>query len=208
MTGAMMLALWEISTFPKCRYHVFLSHCAEDREWLVVPLLERLQRRQIVAWIDRDHYGPGGDPYEKLRENILLSRHTVFLITEGMLSQSRGWTALEKAYAGLLQDNLRCGATELCRVELPLLFLAKGHDVFPRTVWLPLESKGVYHGTRDGEPLDWAEDQIVRFVYAEARRGLALGEALEQDPRFNDKRPGLADRVSATYPSLDPMPTP
>ena len=33
-----MPARWQISHWPKCEFHVFLSHCAEDREHFVIPL--------------------------------------------------------------------------------------------------------------------------------------------------------------------------
>jgi hypothetical protein len=203
-----MLASWEISSFPKCQYHVFLSHCAEDRDWLVDPLYDRLSRLRIVAWFDRTHFGPGGDPHEKLRENILLSRHTVFLVTEGMLTQGRGWACVEKAYTGLLQENLRSRTTQLCRIELPLFFLPTSSVTFDRSVWSTVRSSGVYHGPGDGDPVEWAAAQVARFVYSETKRGRSLGADLEIDPTLIDGRPGLIDRVCATYPFLDAPPLP
>ncbi len=51
--------LWQIQSFPSCTHHVFLSHCREDREWLVFPLEEELRRRGVIPWLDRHEYPYG-----------------------------------------------------------------------------------------------------------------------------------------------------
>ena len=38
-----VLVFWTISSFPDCQWHVFLSHCREDRARLVDLLLDSLQ---------------------------------------------------------------------------------------------------------------------------------------------------------------------
>src|ERR1035437_7632999 len=136
-----MLPLWEIASFPHCEHHVFLSHCAEDRRWLVDPLHARLKSHQIIPWIDRHHYLAGTDPYEALREGVLKCRHIIFLITLAMLEQARGWANLEKGYAGILQDNLREGTVDLCHVEFPLFFVARDNPVLARSIWSPVAPK-------------------------------------------------------------------
>jgi hypothetical protein len=55
-----MPAPWSLSSFPTCRYHVLLSHCAEDRDWLVAPLIERFESGWDHPLFDRHHY-PGWD---------------------------------------------------------------------------------------------------------------------------------------------------
>jgi hypothetical protein len=60
---------WQISSFPRCEYHVFLSHCALDRQEMVHPVYDELKRRGIIlsAWDSlRDrgifHQLADGDP--------------------------------------------------------------------------------------------------------------------------------------------------
>lgn len=95
--GNVAQAGWAIGTFPECRYHVFLSHCQEDRERLVFPLRDSLQRIQRIPWMDCHDYPKGRPPFAALRDSLLECRHVVFLITESMLDQPRGWTMIESA---------------------------------------------------------------------------------------------------------------
>ena len=39
---------WRLQFFPRCAYHVFLSHCREDMEWLIDPLYEALRQKAII----------------------------------------------------------------------------------------------------------------------------------------------------------------
>ncbi|HUG90408.1 MAG TPA: toll/interleukin-1 receptor domain-containing protein, partial [Planctomycetaceae bacterium] len=75
-----MPAGWSITQWPVCEYHVFLSHCAEDRKRLVLPVYRRLQQSGITPWIDQHDYPSGRDPFESLRENLLRCRHIVYFI--------------------------------------------------------------------------------------------------------------------------------
>lgn len=198
-----MPAPWIISHFPRCEFHVFLSHCAEDRAWLVRPLFEQLKRRRIIPWIDWHHYPSGTDPYEALRDNILRCRHVVYLITEAMLTQGRGWVLLEKAFAGLLQDNLRYSSMELCHVELPLCFLPRPHAILPRSAWQPIVPKGRFSPL--GNEIDWAAAEIERFVIQEQRRALDISTSGHHDPDVRawiNARAGLADRIFGAYPDI------
>ena len=52
---------WQITSYPRCEYHVFLSHCAVDRSTLVYPVYEDLMRRGIIPWLDREDYYYGRD---------------------------------------------------------------------------------------------------------------------------------------------------
>ena len=116
---------WQIQSFPACTHYVFLSHCGEDREWLVLPLYERLQSLGIVPWLDRHDYPFGRTSLEALRDGVLKSGR-IILVTKAMLEQSRGWSVVELAWAELLQDNLREAGAALQNVSLPLFFLGKG----------------------------------------------------------------------------------
>src|SRR5450432_1699111 len=114
---------WQITSFPRCEFHVFLSHCAADRTWLVHPVYEELRRRKIIPWLDRDDYYYGRDSRTALRDGLLRSRHIVFFITLGMMDYKRGWCSMELAYSGLLQANLSNPGGTLLNYELPLFFL-------------------------------------------------------------------------------------
>ena len=84
---------WQIASYPFCEFHVFLSHCAEDRDWLILPVYDALAQRGIIPWLDREDYYYGRDSRSALRDGLLRSRHVVFFITQAMLDNSRGWCA-------------------------------------------------------------------------------------------------------------------
>lgn len=199
-----MPARWSISHFPACQFHVFLSHCDEDRQWLVFPLRVRLQTLGISAWVDRHHYPAGTTPFEALREAILKCRHVVYLVTEAMLGQGRGWSVVEKSYAGLMQDSLTESGLELSHVELPLFFLSMHNAALPRAVWNSLRYRGRF-APGDVDHVAWAAEQIGRFVADEKARGLDFARDLDRDRQFRDRidsrnQAGLIDRVCARYP--------
>ena len=81
---------WEIQFFPLCTHHVFLSHCREDRQWLLHDVCEELQRREVIPWFDQHDYPYGRASFQALRDCVLKSRHVVFFVTDAMLSQARG----------------------------------------------------------------------------------------------------------------------
>lgn len=91
-----MPAQWRIEHWPSCVAHTFLSHCAEDRDHLVVPVYEELLRRRIVPWIDRKHYPLGRDAMEALQDELLKCRHVIYFVTPAMLNQGRGWAGTER----------------------------------------------------------------------------------------------------------------
>ena len=147
---------WQITSFPRCEYHVFLSHCAIDREFLVHPVNDELKRRGIFPWLDRDDYYYGRDSRTALRDGLLRSRHVVFFITLGMMDYKRGWCPMELAYSGLLQANLIHAGGPLLNFELPLLFLDRADVELPRTAWDVLRDRGIFHQPADGDPVIWA----------------------------------------------------
>jgi hypothetical protein len=187
-----------------------VSHCAEDRQWLAFPLYQRLKTRGLSPWLDTHDYPIGTDPYEALREGIVHCRHVVYLVTLAMLEQARGWPVLEKAYSGLLQDNLRVFGLELCHIELPLFFLPRAHPVLSRSVWQPILPRGKFHLAADGDAVDWAGREIEGFVRREERRAVELGVRIENDQHFQGtlgNRMGLMDRIGGAYPAIEPPDT-
>jgi hypothetical protein len=199
--------LWQLRFFPACTHHVFLSHCREDRDWLVFPLFEALRQQGIIPWLDRHDYPHGRNSFAALRDGILKSRHTVFLVTGAMLAQARGWGIIELAWADLLQENLREPGGVLQNVILPLFFLSQDDERLLRSAWQPTRDRAVFHTPQSGAPVDWAVRQIRGFLAREADRGVDNLAWLQRDSRARDRlneRQGLFDRVIAVYPTPAP----
>ena len=194
---------WTVASFPKCGFHVFLSHSAEDRPWLIEPLYDRLAKSGVIPWFDRHHYPLAVDPYEALRREILLCRFTAYLITEATLSHARGWQVIEKAYGGILQDCFAYFGIELSHIELPLFFVRRDHPVLARSAWQPLISKGRFHTPMDGDPPEWAFERISKFIREEETHSIQIQQHVANEPQLRDwvaSRTGMADRLSAAYP--------
>jgi len=201
--------LWQIQFFPLCTHHVFLSHCREDRESLVIPLSRELDEQGVIPWLDQHDYPYGQASFEALRAGVLKCRHVVFLVTQRMLSQARGWGIVELAWAELLQENLREPGGALQTVALPLFFLDPANARLRRSPWQTLHDKAVYHRRRDGGRVAWAARQVSAFVLREAQRGLDNGIWLEQDSRARARlgaRQGLLERITALHPGPIPAP--
>jgi hypothetical protein len=183
--------LWHLRFFPVCTHHVFLSHCREDRERLVFPLYTALQQKQVVPWLDQHDYPYGRTSFAALRDEVLKCRHTVFLVTEEMLAQSRGWCVVELAWADVVQENLREAGGVLQNIILPLFFLPQNHELLPRTVWQSVRDRGVFYRQEDGDELTWAVDQIAGFLGREASRGLdiTLARKIRKTPASRGRQP-------------------
>ena len=198
---------WQITSFPRCEYHVFLSHCAADRQTLVYPVDVELKRRRIIPWLDRDDYYYGRDSRTALRDGLLRSRHVVFFVTFGMKHYTRGWCHMELAYSDLLQANLIGTGGPLLNFELPLFFLDRTDVELPRTVWDALRDRGPFHHPADGDPVTWAVDQIVAFLHREQKLALDMAKMLVPGQPDHDAlagRPGLIERIT----QFDPGPIP
>jgi hypothetical protein len=224
---------WQIATFPRYTHHVFLSHAAEDRSRLVVPLWERLVARGVIPWLDRDDYTYGRSSRAALRDGILKCRHVVLLITDAMLRYNRGWCLLELAYAELLQANVIWPGGDLQHVILPLFIVRRNDRRLPRTVWqdrrterqffpgrLPLRNPvakmatnmlttaGILPAIATFESrAAWAADQILQFLRHE--QGFTQQKTVEvsQDPILRawvQSHPGLLERIT----SFEPGPIP
>jgi len=134
--------LWQIRSFPKCDYHVFLSHSQEDRDPLVEPTRIKLAARNVVTWFDQQDYYYGRPSRAALRDGILKSRHTVHFITDAMLGSSRGWCVMELSLVELLQGNLQVRGGQLAHPMLPLFFVSQDDRRLARSVWQDLRDQG------------------------------------------------------------------
>lgn len=204
-----MIGDWGIRHLPRCTHHVFLSHCAEDRDRLVQPLYSALENARYFPWFDKHHYPAGQGAFEALREGIIHCRHIVYLVTAPFLAQGRGWNSIENGYANLLQENLHFKSLELCHIQLPLFFLPQGHTVAQRSAWGPLLQRGRRYppGRVDSAAVTWVTQEIIAFIRQEERRGLSLAEQIANDPGF---RPLLADEPNLLRRVMcaDPPPIP
>jgi hypothetical protein len=194
---------WQVQFLPQCTHHVFLSHCREDRDWLVRPLNAALQSKAITTWLDLHDYPYGRTSLGGLRDGVLKSRHTVFLVTQAMLTQPRGWTVVELAWTHLLQENLCEAGGEMQTVALPLFFVERGSESLLRSAWQAVRDRGAFHTPADGDPVAWATRQIIAFLLRQEERGLDNARWLAEDSQAQtrlDSRQGLIDRLTARHP--------
>jgi hypothetical protein len=195
---------WQITAFPRCEYHVFLSHCANDRELLVHPVYDGLMRRGIIPWLDREDYYHGRDSRTALQDGLLRSRHVVFFVTLALMDYRRGWCPMELAYSDLLQANLLHAGGTLLNFELPLIVLDRTDSELPRTAWNALRDRGIFHQPADGDPVRWAVDRIIDFLHREQDLALDMAKVLiPGQPVYRELtgRPGLVERVTQFDPS-------
>ncbi len=198
---------WQITSFPRCMYHVFLSHCAADRTWLVHPVYNELMRIGIIPWLDREDYYYGRDSRTALRDGLLRSRHAVFFITVGMMEYTRGWCHMELAYGDLVQANLTHVGGPLLNFGLPLFYLDRANAELPRTSWALLRDRGQFFHPSDGDAVAWTVNQITRFLKSEQALALDLAKVIVPGQPIHDElagRVGLIERVTR----FDPGPIP
>ncbi len=204
-----MIGDWTVRHLPRCTHHVFLSHCAEDRDRLVKPLFSALEDAKYFPWLDQHHYPSGQEAFEALREGIIHCRQVVYFVTAPFLAQGRGWSIVENAFANLLQENLRHSSLEVCHVQLPLFFVPRTHGVLARSVWGPLLTRGRYYpaGRVDAGATAWATREIISFIQQEEKRGASLAEQMQTDPGFQPwlaAEPNLLRRVMGADPPSIP----
>src|SRR5260370_15745742 len=194
-----MIGDWGIRHLPRCTHHVFLSHCAEDRDRLVQPVYNALENARYFPWFDKHHYPAGQGAFEALREGILHCRHVVYFVTAPFLAQGRGWNSIEHGYANLLQENLHFRSLELCHIQFPLFFLPHGHALLQRSAWWPLVHRVRRYppGRVDSAAVTWATQEITAFIRQEERRGASLPEQIANDPAF---QPCLSDDPTLLRP--------
>ena len=195
---------WQITSYPRCEYHVFLSHCSIDRDGLVFPVYNELKRRGIISWLDREDYYYGRDSRQALRDGLLGSRHVVYFITLGMMDYRRGWCPMELAYSDVLQRNLISPGGTLLNYEFPLFFLDRADAELQRTAWGALRDRGIFYHPSNGDSVTWAVNQIVAFLQREQKVALNMLEEIVPGKQVHEQlagRTGLIDRVTLFDPS-------
>lgn len=199
---------WQLASFPKCEHHLFLSHCAEDRESLVWPVFERLQAAGVKPWLDREDYQYGRDSRTALRDAFGVSRHVVFFVTDHLLTTTRGWCILELGYAEIMQANLLGPGGTLLNVFLPLYFVRQTDERLPRSVWQLGRDRGSFYDSgSSGDRVAWCVAQLLAFLRREQRQTTRLAAHLREDARLRKQlaaTPGLLDRVTKFAPSRIP----
>jgi len=198
---------WQISAFPKCTHHAFLSHAAIDRQEIVLPVSEELQRRQIIPWLDQNDYPYGRDSRIALRDGILHSRHIVYFITLGMLDHRNGWCPMELAYSDILQKNLMSYGGTWTNLELPLFFVDRNDPHLNQTIWGALRDRGPSYSQQDGDIVEWSVNQIQQFLLREQLLSLnhAKNYPLVTSPGIPQVT-GLFERVTQFDPGSIPIP--
>ena len=166
---------------------------------------ESLRERGIRAWLDRHDYPYGRGSRAALRDALIGCRHVVFLVTDAMLTQPRGWCVQELAWTELLQDNLlHAGGPALQNVFLPLYFVEPSDSRLPRSVWQAARDKGVFCQAGVGRP-EWAVGQIEAFLRREEKLSAEFRRYARRNEGFRTglrAKHGLFDRVTR----FDPQP--
>lgn len=207
-----MPADWTIRSWPACTRHVFMSHCQEDRDRLVLPLGDRLEQSGCSIWIDKHNYPLGrANAFEVLRDKLLECRHVVFFVTANFLKQGRGWTGVERGYSTLLQENLMYGPREVCHVQLPLFFVPRNHKALARSAWGAVVGTGGGEfypgGCCDAGAIEWARRTILRFVWQEQQFSLEVFDRMQRDSRMRrslSSDPNLENRILGISPAPVP----
>ncbi len=175
---------------------------------LVLPVYRRLESLGIASWIDRHDYPYERDSRTALQNSILTCRHTIFFITEQMVSNARGWCVLELAYSEILQDNLNVSGGSLSHVMLPLFFVPVEASSVSRTVWKRVQDRGPYFDAKKSkDQVEWAVTEIVEFLKREENYASQMKKAIRGDPGILDQEKtdtGIKRRVSR----FDPHPMP
>ena len=197
-----MPATWHIQHWPRCTHHVLLSHCAENRNELIIPVFEELAQSNVISWLDQHHYPSGRESHEALRESLLKCRHVIYVVTPEMLQQGRGWCALECGYSAVIQRILN----DISHVELPLFFVDRTDPALQRSVWSTLVDRGIFIPLKaHKQPVTWAVRKILQFV---RREETWASEILERLPCDHQLQSSLANhnlRLRVTACDLPPL---
>lgn len=161
-----MLSAIEIQDWPSPKFHVFLSHVAEDRDRLIGHVHRKLIKNRITPWYDQTDYPAGMEPIDTLQESLLRCHHVVYFITACNLSQGRGWSSAERAISSRINRHFHIAAHGVHHYELPLYFVPHNHTETARSIWNPLRQIGQICPHRIGteKAIDWAVDVITKFV--------------------------------------------
>ncbi len=180
-----------------------MSHCREDAGELVLPVYDRLLLRGVSPWLDHHDYPLGPTSVQALQDGILKSRHVVFFITPSMLNVARGWCVVEYTLSRILQNNLQ-RSLEMSHVVLPLFFVDRNDPLLARSVWRDLVERGGFFapGATSSNTVEWAADQIIKFLVNEHKHTEFISQLLRQVPSYARmmEEPGLIERVTNVQP--------
>ena len=208
-----MPAQWRIEYWPGCVAHAFLSHCAEDRDGLVLPVFEELSAShrpvdgsRALSPRARGNRGVAGGTAQMPARDLL--HHTGNALPRTRMAGRR------TGMAATIQQHLRDGQ-EIAHVEMALLFVKTTDPAFQRSVWRSLVDKAECcphpvtlpaassdAGRRDWHehPVFWAAERVEQFVRQEERWAKELEVRFGEDPslgRSTRHEPYLVRRLLA-----------
>src|SRR4051794_10357538 len=70
---------------PTKRWDVFISHASEDKQSVVDPLADRLQRAGLKVWLDRQELKLGDSLREKIDQGLAESRFGLLIVSPRFL---------------------------------------------------------------------------------------------------------------------------
>jgi hypothetical protein len=163
----------------------------------------------VIPWFDRHHYPSSTDPFVALRNQLIRCRHVVYFITPHLLKQGRGWCAVERSYAELMQRHFECAAQTMWNLEVPLIFAERNDERLARSIWAPLLQKARWFGDRRAariSKIDWAVSEIQLMLQQQHAQIDSIASHIKSDASLNafiGQYPGLDERLVSRLP--DPL---
>jgi len=206
-----MTSNWLIDHWPNKGFDVFLSHVAEDRDRLILPVYEALKQRKRIPWIDQVDYPLGVESIDALRQHLVRCSHIVYFITPAMLTQGRGWTAVERTLSSLIQSQFHFGSQVFYHFQVPLIFLPSEMQAkaeYVRSIWSPLKELGItcpFDAQENPEKAqEWATELIDDFVRKEQVAAVSHRKQLAEQQNaseFFSTRKGLMEWLCSLGPN-------
>jgi hypothetical protein len=168
---------------PKGGYDVFLSHASEDKMSFVLPLVDELERRGIIVWLDHQQLMLGDSLSEKIDEGLSEARFGVVVLSHAFFAKR--WPRRE------LDGLVTRETTSDTKVILPVWHGVTAEDV------------AKYSPTLAGR-LAAHSDAGIRAVADQIERVLNESATVEPHPRSAKVRvPSVGQRSDAPDPSAD-----
>ncbi|TOK67848.1 toll/interleukin-1 receptor domain-containing protein [Vibrio parahaemolyticus] len=137
-------------------WDVFISHASEDKESLVLPLVDLLLSRGLKVWLDKGEIFLGDSIREKIDEGLARSQFGVVVISHNFFSKN--WTRAEL-------DSLFSKEMGGKKVILPVWHNISVEEV---SEYSPLIAGKLAASTSDG--LEHVAEQISRAIFQSGRK--------------------------------------
>ena len=121
---------------------IFISHASEDKNEIVEPLVQTLEKNGISCWYDKKDITWGDSIVEEVSKGLISSKYVVFIITRTFLAKK--WTHIE------LNNTLNMQITSGEKKVLPIVV----GDIQPYELPLLLQDKKYIEWNHQQEIVD------------------------------------------------------